>query len=75
MHDRLGRQDKNTGSSSLRMCNSLLKRSHLMKNASYHAAEGDHTHPVIFLCSPQKHKQKIKVHLPHLFDQDFTGYA
>jgi hypothetical protein len=34
------------------MCYSLLKKSVLMQNAFYHAAEGDHAHPVIFSGGP-----------------------
>jgi hypothetical protein len=30
------------------MCYSLLKKGLLLQNAFYHAAEGDHAHPVIF---------------------------
>jgi hypothetical protein len=30
------------------MCYSLLKKSVLLQNAFYHAAEGDHAHLVIF---------------------------
>jgi hypothetical protein len=47
----------------------------LARKAFYHAAEGDHTYPVIFPCGPAVAQAKDQLHQHHLFDQDFTGYA
>jgi hypothetical protein len=48
---------------------------YLAQKASYHAAEGDHTHPVIFPCGPAAALAKAQSASSSLVDQDFTGYA
>jgi hypothetical protein len=56
-------------------CVILCLRGVLIQNAFYHAAEGDHAHPVIFPCGPAAALAKAQSASSSLVDQDFTGYA